>query len=314
MTMDCARFEELLFAAAEGNLVEADAAALQGHLRGCPRCRELQALLGDPGEEDIAVPADLLAGVLARTSRAACERVRPMLAERMAQLGVEHGRLRFRSDAGERDERVDAVIAHVDGCARCAAFGRALLRLRHELPELAERDPGGAFVAGVMTATRGVRSAAVGTRWRERIRWRWEGLAQRPRLALEGAYAAVLIGALLFGLPSQSLAELPARAFGGARQEAGRIERVVSSGVDSLVGLGSSVWNESSGRAVEYLTARRAGAPGAATFADGLRAQAADARQVATAIWERLLAPFFDNLRALFGDPRPAGDTTGTSG
>jgi hypothetical protein len=188
------------------------------------------------------------------------------------------------------DELVPAVLERTS-----QPVSRALVRLGAELPELAELDLDEAFVAEVMAATVGARRATHAPLV-ARMRAVWQRLAQRPRFALEGAYAAVLVAFLIFGLPSPSLAELPGRAFDGVRQEAVRVERAVSSRVDALVGFGVASWSESSTRAAEYLDRRTADPAG--RLDDDLRTHATEAGELAAAIWQRLFAPFFDNLRA----------------
>lgn len=203
------------------------------------------------------------------------------------------------------DDLVPAVLARTS-----QSVARALVRLRAELPELAELDPGEGFVGDVLVATVGERRSAVAALI-GRTRAIWQRLAQRPRFALEGAYAAVLAAFLIFGLPSPSLAELPGRAFDGVRQEAVRVERAVSSRVDALVGFGVATWSESSSRAAEYL-GRRAAETG--RLDDDLRTRASAARELAAAIWQRLFAPFFDHLRAAWQELREEDPATTRNG
>lgn len=276
--MDCARCEDLLFEALDGRLDAGDEEALRVHLRACARCRELQALLSEPregGAAHVEVPDDLLPAVLERTS---------------------------------------------------GALARALARLQHELSELASLDPGGDFVAEVMEATRGLRrplhaasDAATGTTaaatWWSRLGAAWTRLAQRPRLALEGAYAVALVLFLIVGLPSRSFAELPVRAFGGIRQETARMQQVASSGVDAVLAFGLETWSDSTARLNDYWTTPQApqASPEAVQLQRGARAWATALRDLAAGIWRNLFAPFADNLRALFRDSadEPPGEPTG---
>lgn len=301
--MDCRRSEELLFERLEGRLTGAEEASLHAHLSDCRRCGELRALLaGDAAGETSGlpeVPADLLAGVLQRTSGDACGSVALRLAEALDGPG--------REAAGHEP----AMVAHLEHCAACRRLAGALARLSRELPALAELDPGADFVTGVMAAT--ARAGVAGrlpriepvVDWRTRLHETLQRFAARPRFALEGAYAVALVVVLIFGLPSASLAELPARALDGVRGNAARVQVVAASGLDAARDYGRATWSEAAARIDDWLpTEQDAAAAGVSELT--LRRWAAALRDVAAGIWNNLFAPFADNLRALWRPERGA--------
>jgi len=237
------------------------------------------------------VPADLAARVMQRTSGSPCERAHLLLARAEEGLAEDGGLLAL----------------HLGGCPECAAMARALVHLRTDLPCLAELDPGAGFVAGVMAATVGTAQPVRESFW-SRAAETWERLAERPRLALEGAYAAAVVVLLVFGLPSASLAELPARALDGVRQEGIKVERVVTDGLGELAALGRATWAESASRTTEFLAGSESTRAGAA-FADRARAWAGAAQRMATAVWDTLLAPIIEDLANLWNRSSAAADS-----
>lgn len=292
--MDCATFEGLLFESLDACLGTSDEERMRAHAQACTRCRELTALISG-GVEGVPpeVPVDLVAGVLDRTSGGSCGRAQLLLAEGADRALGEDGGL---------------LTIHLGTCAECAAVARALVRLRHELPALAELHPGDAFVAEVLAVTVGLATTvdpatAPRVPLLVRIEEIWERAVQRPRLALEGAYAGIVVLVLVFGLPSQSLAELPARAFGGIRQEGIKVERAVSSGLGELVDLGRSTWAHSSGRAAAYFAAAEH-VPRAASWVErARRAWAGAVRELAAGLRDQLPAPIVEQFRARWPGP-----------
>ena len=283
--MDCARFEDLLFEGLDARLGAPAKERMRAHAEACTRCRELAALMS--GATDSAppeVPADLVAGVLERTSGGSCGRAQLLLAEGADRALGEDGGL---------------LTIHLGTCTDCAAVARALVHLRHELPALAELDPGDGFVAEVMAATAGL-ATPQRVPLRVRLEEMWERVAQRPRLAFEGAYAGMVVLFLVFGLPSQSVAELPAWAFGGIRQGGIKVERVVSSGMGEIAEFGRSTWIDSTEHAAEFLASRERGSRAASRLESGLRAWAGATRDMATRVWNELLEPIVEHLRALW--------------
>lgn len=290
--MDCARFDELLFESLDAGLCADDDERMRLHAQTCTRCRELAALLtGGSDSVRTDVPVDLIAGVLARTSGGSCERAALLLAE---------------ADGSVVGENNGLMTTHLEACTECAALAAALAQLRLELPTLAESDPGNAFVAEVMAATIGA-TAPQRVPLLGRIERLWERLAQRPRLAFEGAYAGLLVLFLLFGLPSQSVAQLPARALGGIRTQTVKVERTVSFGLDELVARSRATWDDSAARTERFFTASGRGPRDASRWERGLRAWGGAVRELAAAVWNQLFVPFRENLRALWRNTAPVG-------
>jgi hypothetical protein len=94
-------------------------------------------------------------------------------------------------------ERLPAAAAHLNGCVRCQQFIRemeaitvAALQLAEETPEPSER---------VWTALRARLEAEGMIRQRGLADWLADAFAILPRPALAGAYAAVLLAAVLLG-------------------------------------------------------------------------------------------------------------------
>lgn len=286
--MDCASFEDLLFESLDACLAAPDAERMRAHSGACTRCRDLAALMsGGPDSVPAEVPVDLVAGVLDRTSGGSCGRAQLLLAEGADRaLGADGGLL----------------ASHLGTCTECTSVARALVQLLHQLPQLAELDPGDAFVGEVMAATVGIAATAdpATTPLRVRIAELWERVAQRPRLALEGAYAGIVVLVLVFGLPSQSLAELPSRAFDGIRQGGIKVERVVASGMGEIAEFGRSTWINSTEHAVEFLASTERRSRPASRWESGLRAWAGATRDMATRVWNELLEPIVEHLRALW--------------
>jgi anti-sigma factor ChrR (cupin superfamily) len=321
--MDCRRWEELLFERIEGDLSSADEASLQAHQRTCRPCRELQALLGGEaaGASAPEVPEALVADVLRRTSGDPCGRAALLLAEALDVAGELAERPQGRPSSilfggpthAPGSAHDPALAAHLKGCARCTAMAGALARLGGELPRLVGLDPGAGFVAEVMAATAGADAArrlhpaavqVAAPAWLARLQATLQRLAARPRFALEGAYAVALVFFLIFGLPSPSLAELPARALDGIRDNAARVRVVAGSGFDVALDYGLGTWDEVADRFDAWLASE--GAVAGASHAT-LRTWAGALRDLAGDIWNNLFAPFAENLRALW---RPDGGAT----
>ena len=289
--MDCASFEDLLFESLDACLAAPDAERMRAHSGACTRCRDLAALMsGGPDSVPAEVPVDLVAGVLDRTSGGSCGRAQLLLAEGADRaLGADGGLL----------------ASHLGTCTECTSVARALVQLLHQLPQLAELDPGDAFVGEVMAATVGIAATTRPVTMLRapllvHIEELWERAVQRPRLALEGAYAGIVVLVLVFGLPSQSLAELPSRAFDGIRQGGVKVEIAVSSGMGEMAEFGRSTWINSTEHAVEFLASTERGSRAASRLESGLRAWAGATRDMAARIWNELLEPFVEDLRALW--------------
>ena len=201
----------------EGRLSPADRHAVEGHLRSCASCRELESLVA-AASAPVAPPADLLGAVLLRTSGSACGSARARLCD-------------------HADD--DLVRMHLDGCGECGGLAAALARLATDLTPLAEVEPGARFVPGVLARTS--RRTTLPGRWAALLAAGWRRLAQRPRIAWEGAYAGSIIVLILFGTPNAPFADVPGRALDlvrtvqeslpadAARKEAPRIRMAVRS-------------------------------------------------------------------------------------
>jgi len=140
----------------------------------------------------MAAPADLLGAVLARTSGPACGSARARLCEHADRL------------LAPVDE--DLVGMHLEGCGECGGLAAALARLSTDLPTLAEMEPGPRFVTDVLARTS--RRETLTARLLDACR----RLAQRPRIAWEGAYAGSIALLILFGTPNAPFAGVPGKA------------------------------------------------------------------------------------------------------
>lgn len=115
--------------------------------------------------------SDLTASILARTSGAACPRLRALACDAVdGTLDAADARL---------------VEGHTAHCAGCRVLLETLRAAHLALPTLAEIDPGPFFVTRVRQACQPARKLGP-----------WARLLRRPRLAMEGA----LFGATLFML------------------------------------------------------------------------------------------------------------------
>ncbi|MDY0110967.1 MAG: zf-HC2 domain-containing protein [Candidatus Krumholzibacteria bacterium] len=207
--------------------------------------RRRQRRFGDP---------DLTRRILDQTSGPACARAEQLLGGRW------DGEL----------ERVDAELlaAHLARCGDCRALAAALERLQPLLPLLAEREPGPAFTAAVLAAT-SRRQAATGREPLTQIAPRprlataasltllehWAGRLQRsvrrawerPRFALEAAWAAAAVATLLLFSP-MAPAGAPARAPAQVGQAVQAGVDIVPELVARIHGLAVVVQSEGRGR------------------------------------------------------------------
>jgi hypothetical protein len=193
--MNCRIFIERLDDLLEGRLGAADRLAAEAHLESCAGCRDWKSLVAGAAVP-AAPPADLLAAVLARTSGPACGSARVRLCDHVDRL------------LAPVDDEI--LRLHLHGCVECGGLATALARLAMDLPPLAEREPGARFVPDVLALT--TRRAPLPVRWTTRLAEGWGRLAQRPRIAWEGAYAGAIVLAILFGTPSAPFAGVPGKA------------------------------------------------------------------------------------------------------
>lgn len=247
MAMNCDEIMERLDDLLEGGLSASDREELERHLRDCPHCRELTALLDcDLGRLSDEAPGDLAEAILRRTSGSPCESAR--------------GRLCDYVDGESEPVDRELVRLHLDGCADCAAMARVLARLAEELPGLAVVEPDERFVSDLLGRTTGRRRWL--ERWAARLVAGWGELLRRPRFAWEAAYVATFVVALLFATPGSPLASVPRSALELAeahpvaelRKPVARLESRVASG-------NSRFWRAAREQAAETLgqTAEGAG-------------------------------------------------------
>ena len=123
----------------------------------------------------------------------------------------------------------------------------------------------------------------------------------------------IVVAILLFGLPSGSFAQLPARAFDSIHREGMDVERAVSSGLGELAEIGRTTWSGSKERAASYFDEVAAADSGADSAQRDSGAWIGAARGFAADFWNRLFAPLADLLRALWGapadpNPKPGAD------
>ena len=223
--MDCVRFGLALIEQLEGTVEAADEERMSTHAASCRECQGLQAAVR--GSVPVAEPADLTASILAMTSGSACARAQ--------QLGSE----RAGAALYEADEALDL---HLQACAECSALVLALDRLRQELPLMAELAPDENLVDEVLALTS----------HRPAGRRRWDRIAGRPRLAMEGAYAGTLALFLAVGFPGAPLADVPSRLQAGLSQQCSEVREAVVAGASQLTIAGSATWVESAQWLTDY--------------------------------------------------------------
>jgi hypothetical protein len=172
---------------------------------------------------------DLTRRILDRTSGRACGRAEDLLGARW--------------DADNEPLDRELLDGHLAGCAACRELDTILDRLQPLLPGLAEREPGPAFTARVLAQTSRVRPVpslpAPGRfdRLVQRATTRLRGVWNRPRFALEAAWTAAALTALLVWSPlapsaAQEQVTGVARAGAGAAPElVARIEMLAESAV-----------------------------------------------------------------------------------
>lgn len=164
---------------------------VEAHAATCPDCREwLDAVVASLRDCDQAPPLGLAGAVLARTTGPACARS----VERLPA---------FVDGALDGVDR-QLMVEHARHCVACDALGRALARLRIELPTLAEVAPQPSLVHEILARTS--RSARAERAWTVgRSSAIWLRALLRPQLAFEGAYVGALALAALFILGGGSI-------------------------------------------------------------------------------------------------------------
>jgi hypothetical protein len=164
---------------------------------------------------------DLTRRILDRTSGRACNGAERLLGARWD---------------GELAAADAALLAdHLEHCAGCRELALILDRLQPLLPGLAEREPGPAFTARVLARTTGAQpvpdrspATSVPAHGRRRgLRARLAGVLQRPRIALETAWVAASLAALLIWGPLAPR-QVPEQANDLVRAGAGTVPELVT--------------------------------------------------------------------------------------
>lgn len=135
--------------------------------------------------------ADLTGNILDRTSGRACGRAEDLLGARW--------------DAALDPLDAKLLASHLTDCAPCRELALVLDRLESALPALAEREPGRDFTTRVLRRTSGAPRRLTASAWIsrrvEQAVQRARGMWNRPRFALEAAWTAAAIMALLVWSP-----------------------------------------------------------------------------------------------------------------
>jgi anti-sigma factor RsiW len=209
--MDCAAFEDRLDGVLAGTCSADEWAAAEAHLAGCSRCRQLyeavrteMPLLG-PGEGEA-----LTRSILARTSGAACGRVRELACELV--------------DGTLSPIDRETAAAHIEGCRDCDRLVATLSDLSRVLPAMASIEPPADFVRSVLRATTERPMAPGFGAWLGQ--W-WSHAVERPRFSLEVAYVLTVLLILLVGNPVAAFRDASARAVAVAQSPVSRaVDRV----------------------------------------------------------------------------------------
>jgi len=237
MTMHCHQWDALLDDWRDGRLDPTAAEACRSHAAGCSRCADILALFEDDilgGDDGIHDSADLLSGVLARTSGSACGRARELMGAR---------------PDGELDAETAAMLAaHLEHCSDCAALDGILAWVMPAVGELAEPEPDQAFTFDVLRATsaaRRRRRSGAAHRLRERMAGWWESQIARPHFAWEAAFVATVLAVIVFGTPLSPARNTPRKALEAVQASPGwmigRAGSVVGSAGEAVVDLKADI-------------------------------------------------------------------------
>lgn len=209
-------------------------------------------------------------------------------------------RLLERERSGELVAPEDLVAEVLRASIGDTGLGAAVRRLDTDLPALAALEPGPDFTVAVLAATTGG-PPGLGAR----LLAVWDRVVERPRFALQCAYAAAMVVFLLVGLPSSPLADLPRETSSLiADPERGAV-RQVSAMARRAGELGVSTWHEA-GDLVER--AREVPAPAwLPAWPPEPDSRSAALGRWATSTWDAHLAPLLERWRPPPPDsPRPS--------
>lgn len=177
----CQWFRHHLGDFASGEMDPVDQQSAEDHLLGCTTCLELWAQwVGDA--------PDLTRGLFSRMGIDPCSRAAEL-------LGADH------ADLSDLDN--DLLSRHLGICPDCDAVAATIRRLASDLPELRDLTPDPRFLEDVIEAT--LPSFGAVSPW-TRIRDFCGEVAQRPRIAIEVAYAVSLLALVFTGFDAQIFA------------------------------------------------------------------------------------------------------------
>jgi anti-sigma factor RsiW len=200
--MNCRELELLLENL--GELVGDDAAR---HMKECPRCSELQAVLNGGLESLVTGPGaapDLTGDVMRATTGPACGRAEEQLPDLVDKILP--------------SQDAELVSLHLEHCRACGELARTLEWMSEHLPSMAEVTPPASFTAQVIGATsRRRRPFPAIAPILAAARARLEALARRPAFAWEASYAGAIALWVVFSVLPSPLRDIPAQALELAR-------------------------------------------------------------------------------------------------
>jgi hypothetical protein len=189
--MNCHEFETRLERLLDDALEPGEKTDCLRHAEQCPICGEMLEAVGGLGSGSPAEEEEpLVESILQRTIGSVCTQ-----AEEKLPAYVDH-------ELGAEDRQL--LQGHLNSCESCRKLVTTLGMMSAELPRLAEVSVGEDFTHRVLARTLPTRIRL--QRW---IRQNGSSWVQRPRFAMEAAYAALLIVMLVLGAFSTPVAALP---------------------------------------------------------------------------------------------------------